>query len=221
MTNSLPNLHFIIGKPLEKPDVTMLDLSPNNIELEQVDQTNNQEFSKYIFNGSIRIGGYLEQRSMYAKSELFEGGEPRTIHLGVDIWTPAGHPIFAPVSGVISGIGDNSDFGNYGPTLVVQHQWNGQQLFALYGHLGREVLDMWKVGDEVAGGEQLATVGNEEVNGNWPPHLHFQLIRSIDAGAFDYPGVCRPSEVSTFAQHCPNPNIFLQSPLLEPVNLEP
>jgi peptidoglycan LD-endopeptidase LytH len=105
-------------------------------------------------------------------------------------------------------------FGNYGPTLIVRHVWGGGSVFALYGHLGLNALAKWENGDEVSSGTLLAHIGEEAVNGNWPPHLHFQLIREVKKGAYDFPGVCAESELEKHKTTCPNPNALLQSSLL-------
>jgi len=47
-------------------------------------------------------------------------------------------------------------------------------------------------------------------NGNWPPHLHFQIIIDIGNWQGDYPGVCKFSERERWLQNCPDPDIILQ-----------
>ena len=49
--------------------------------------------------------------------------------------------------------------------------WNGQTLYALHGHLARESLKRWRQGDVFEAGEELATLGDKDVNGGWNPHL--------------------------------------------------
>jgi hypothetical protein len=47
-------------------------------------------------------------------------------------------------------------------------------------------------------------------NGNWPPHLHFQLIRDMQGWKGDYPGVAKFSERQQWLDNCPDPDTILQ-----------
>jgi murein DD-endopeptidase MepM/ murein hydrolase activator NlpD len=78
----------------------------------------------------------------------------------------------------------------------------------LYGHLGPEVLAELEVGQAVSAGQRVATVGAPPGNGNWPPHLHFQLIMDLkDLGA-DFPGVASVSEQDYWLRLSPSPAAF-------------
>ena len=70
----------------------------------------------------LRAGGYAEDRSIYTQP-LFapEGEEPRTIHLGMDIFAPAGADVFAPLSGRVHSSQINDNPGDYGPTIILEH----------------------------------------------------------------------------------------------------
>ena len=54
-------------------------------------------------------------------------------------------------------------------------------------------------------------VGNSNVNGNWAPHLHFQLMLSLLDFKNDFPGVCYYSEKSVWSSICPDPNKIFKS----------
>src|SRR6476661_4212810 len=90
--------------------VVPLDLTGNNHDLTDDIVMDTESFSRYIDRvRSVKrarylIGGYNEHRMVYSRSQLFltatDGiDEPRCIHLGVDIWGPAGTPVFAPLGG--------------------------------------------------------------------------------------------------------------------------
>ena len=49
------------------------------------------------------------------------------------------------------------------------------------------------------------------MNGNWAPHLHFQLILSLLDFKTDFPGVCYYSEKSIWSSICPDPNEIFKS----------
>jgi hypothetical protein len=64
----------------------------------------------------------------------------------------------------------------------------------------------------VPAGSVVGRIGSAEENGNWPPHLHFQLIAEIGDWRGDFPGVAPPSRRSRFLELCPDPNLILRIP---------
>jgi hypothetical protein len=66
-------------------------------------------------------------------------------------------------------------------------------------------LDGLAEGKAVAQGQRLAEIGPRPVNGNWTPHLHFQLIHDMQGNRDDYPGVVRPAELDFYRDNCPDP----------------
>lgn len=154
----------------------------------------------------IGVGGYGEERGIY-HAEAFAGiDEPRTLHLGLDIFAPAGTEVFAPRDGVVHSFADNARPQDYGPTIVIDHG----DIFALYGHLSRESLDGLFVGKVFKAGDRLGWLGAAHVNGDWPPHLHFQLIRDMMGLKGDFIGACKVSERDKWLVHCPDPKPFLE-----------
>lgn len=181
--------------------------------------TDSVSFSAWI-NKKLRetgsrygIGGYMEHRTLYARSALFDtDDEPRRLHLGVDIWAEAGMPVYAPLDGIVHSFKDNNNFGDYGPTIILQHDLDGLALYTLYGHLSRESLSGLIAGWRIAKNQQIARLGDIEENGNWPPHLHFQLMFDMEGMVGDYPGVARFSEKNKYIQNMPDPNLILKFP---------
>jgi len=159
---------------------------------------------------SVGIGGYLENRVIYRRSPHFEAAtEPRSLHLGVDVWVPAGTPVAAPLAGVVHSLADNNNFGDYGPTIILQHELEGVTFYSLYGHLTRTDLPGLAPGQAVAAGQVIAHVGPHPENGDWPPHLHFQLMADMQGRWGDFPGVAPPSERAYWAALCPDPMLVL------------
>jgi murein DD-endopeptidase MepM/ murein hydrolase activator NlpD len=162
------------------------------------------------------VGGYDEDRRWYLRSPLFSSSEePRTIHLGVDIWVDAGTPVFSPLAGSVHSFHDNSSFGDYGPTLITKHNYPEGEFYFLYGHLSRDSISDLKPDQEIKAGEKIAELGTSEVNGGWPAHLHFQIIRRMGGMKGDYPGVARASERGWYLKNCPNPNLLLRTTVLD------
>jgi peptidoglycan LD-endopeptidase LytH len=161
----------------------------------------------------LAAGGYDEDRAIYDNAAFgagIAGVEPRTIHLGIDIFAPAGTPVFAPRGGRIHSFQDNAAALDYGPTLILEHALEPDlMVWSLFGHLSRESLHGLKDGAPVAKGQQIATLGDRDVNGGWLPHLHFQLILDIAGKRGDFPGVFRRSERELAKRISPDPAQWL------------
>ena len=197
-----------------------LDLSSNNKELTDEMLTDTDVFSKYIDKvmsakrARYLIGGYNEHRMVYSRSPLFLNGndgidEPRCIHLGIDIWGPAGTPVFAPLGGMIHSFAFNDHYGDYGATIIMSHQLEGLSFYTLYGHVSLADLSLLSEGQYISAGSPLAHFGIQLENGHWPPHLHFQVIIDIGVSIGDYPGVCRVSEREKYLANSPDPSMLL------------
>ena len=162
-------------------------------------------------SAEIGIGGYGEVRPFYSTDEFKEmgnmGWQYRSNHLGTDIWTNAGTPVFAPLDARVHSFQDNKSKGNYGPTIILEHQVSKELTFyTLYGHLSRASLNKWKPGDVINGGDHIADVGSPDENGGWSPHIHFQVILDIMNWNGDFPGVSFPEESATWMSICPDPH---------------
>lgn len=199
----------------DREKVHHFNLSKHNKALEEIDLNDEDDFTNYIFNVldkhqcTVGIGGYGEERSLYARSDLFQDEEPRTIHLGIDIWAPAGTPVFAPLAAKVHSFDNRAYHGDYGPVIILEHEIGPAKLYGLYGHLSQASLEGKRIGQSIAKGEQFASLGNYDENFHWPPHLHFQLMWDMEGLIGDYPGVCKASEKDHFLANCPDPKIFL------------
>ena len=165
----------------------------------------------------IGIGRYDEARYFYAALPFATGNPPteeyRTIHLGVDLFVPTNTPVYAPLDGNIFAFADNASYQDYGPVIVLKHKSAEHPTFyTLYGHLSRESLGGLTVGEKIAKGKKLATVGSSDVNGGWSPHLHFQIITDLLDLGCDFPGAARPSQRKIWLSLCPDPNLILNIP---------
>jgi murein DD-endopeptidase MepM/ murein hydrolase activator NlpD len=195
-----------------------LDFTASNTELTDEILDNTDLFSAWIDQKLIAnharygIGGYNEHRTIYSRSAHFNTAEePRRLHLGVDIWGPAGAPIFNFHDARVQSFANNNNFGDYGATIILSYEIDGFKFNALYGHLSTTSLDGLEEGQFIPGGKQIATLGAKEENGYWPPHLHFQIIVDMQGLKGDYPGVCKFSESAKYLANCPDPNSILES----------
>jgi peptidoglycan LD-endopeptidase LytH len=226
-----PKFHGIVDFNPETEKITPLNLSKTNIDLSEDIFSSTELFSNYIdklrktATAKFLIGGYAEDREMYKRSALFSfekqnlnkqvenvvvtNAEPRRLHLGIDIWGDAGTKIYAPLGGMVHSFANNNNFGDYGATIILQHQLNTVTFYTLYGHLSLNDIANLKVGHFFTRGQCFAHFGNPFENGNWPPHLHFQIIEDIAFKEGDYPGVCKLSEKKKFLSNCPDPDLIL------------
>jgi 4-aminobutyrate aminotransferase-like enzyme/Ser/Thr protein kinase RdoA (MazF antagonist) len=162
----------------------------------------------------VAIGHYCEDRNVY-ESDFFvdEGKESRTVHLAVDLFAPAGTPVYAALAGTVYLFHDNTAHLDNGPMIVLEHLTDsGVKFHTLYAHLSRESLVPLKLGQQIKAGQQIATMGTEEVNVGWPPHTHFQIILDLCDMEHDIFGVAAISELPVWRSICPNPNLILRMP---------
>ena len=195
------------------------DLTASNPELDADTFSDTEKFSHWINkklsdnNCKYGIGGYMEHRTIYARSAHFDtDDEPRRLHLGVDIWAAAGTAVYAPLPGTVHSFNDNNNFGDYGPTIILEHKLDNLKLYTLYGHLGRESLDGLYADKPIGKNERIGSFGQMDENGRWPPHLHFQLMFNMEGKQGDYPGVCRFSEKEIYLKNIPDPQLILKFP---------
>jgi murein DD-endopeptidase MepM/ murein hydrolase activator NlpD len=115
---------------------------------------------------------------------------------------------------VVHSAQDNALFGDYGPTVILTHELDGATFHTLYGHLSRESLAGKEPGAVIKRGERIGTFGAPPINGDWPPHLHFQIIVDMLGKVGDYPGVAAESQRELYLTLCPDANLILRSPLV-------
>jgi murein DD-endopeptidase MepM/ murein hydrolase activator NlpD len=128
----------------------------------------------------------------------------------LDIWIKAGTPVFSALDGKVHSFDYNTGIGNYGPTIILEHRINDMVFYTLYGHLSLESIEEIEIGDVFGKGQKLAALGDASVNGDYAPHLHFQIIRDIGGAFGDYAGVCSAKDLDFYLQNCPDPNLLLK-----------
>jgi len=209
--------HKVVPLDPQNQLIAAIDLSENGTDIpagiandlvlfqQKIDQLRIERRATYL------VGGYGELRSIYARSGLFNtDSEPRRFHLGTDIWGEAGTPVFAFSGGMVHSIGYNQQFGDYGATLILLHQLEGLSFYTLYGHISKLDIQNVSPGQYLVHGQTIAHFGEPEENGQWPPHLHFQVITDLGGREGDFPGVCRYSEREAWLANCPDPDPILQ-----------
>lgn len=216
LQNHENDFHPVVSFDPSKEKLYKFDFSKENNELSDADISDTGAFERYV-NGKLKaahakygIGGYNEDRVLYRRSKLFDGERPRTVHLGLDIWGDVGTKVFAPLGGTVHSFAFNNEFGDYGATIILQHQLDGFTFFTLYGHLSKQDLAPLRENRYMHRGELLGHFGQPAENGNWPPHLHFQIIEDMRVNRGDYPGVVSQAEKEKFLSNCPDPDLIAQ-----------
>lgn len=209
----------VIDQAIPNSKYIPLDISISNDAIHTLDMSNVGDLQSFInnkieeANGLVAFGGYLEHRALYDRSDYFNSNleaTTRNIHLGMDLWLSDGSAIYSPLDGIVHSFNNNQNFGDYGPTIILKHEISGQVFYTLYGHLSSESLDGLEKGKPIKNGEVLATLGSVEVNGNYPPHLHFQVIKDLQGNVGDYPGVSSKNLIEFYKMNCPDPNLLLK-----------
>lgn len=88
----------------------------------------------------------------------------RTMHLGIDIATSLGDPLYAAGNGIVTFSGYN---GSYGKIIIISH---GYGYKTVYAHNNSNYV---KVGQRVEKGEQIGEIGNSGKTTG--PHVHFEV----------------------------------------------
>lgn len=214
----------VIEQDLKTAKALVFDLSIGSTEIgNQTDLADTEGFTFKLFSRmraaqAVGVGRYNEARPIYT-SGLFQvegndGPEWRTVHIGLDLFQEAGAPVYAPLDGVVQSFQNNAAPLDYGPTIILQHTVDDGALtfYTLYGHLSEDSLDGLYAGKVIKRGTQIAKIGNYPINGNWPPHLHFQIITDLLGRVGEFPGVARPSQRAIWLSISPDPNVIVGLP---------
>lgn len=211
---------------IAKHEVYHLDLSVSSKWIGHQEEFNDLELFQFkidqlqkIHSTKIIAGGYLEPRPIYTSSEYDtlgnNGRKSRTIHLGIDYWLPAKTPVHALFDGEVVIAVNDAGNKEYGGLVVLKHTTPTFEFYTLYGHLTVKSATQYKVGDCIKKGEKIAELGDFPENGNWAPHLHFQILLSLFDYTKDYPGVAYFDQIEVWKSICPNPNLLFKSKALQ------
>jgi len=200
----------------------VLDLSVASPEFETPEQATDAAVMTPRLFGRMReagasaaIGRYDEARLLYA-TDAFAGmggehPERRTVHIAVDLFLEPGSPVLAPLPGTVHSLRDNAQRLDYGPTVILAHHPEGAPPFyTLYGHLSPESLRRLTIGARVARSQRIGAIGEPPANGDWPPHVHFQIITDLLDRDGEFPGVAAASRREVWKSLSPDPDLILR-----------
>ena len=224
--DTAPVLDLSIGSPLSALLAAQADPTDPRALMEHIDRLAASP------DVDVVLGRYDEPRLLYAAPQFtpassgLEQPENRTVHIGIDLFQPAGAPIYAPMDGTLHSFADNALALDYGPTLMLRHEIpaaeipaadatrDGEPLvfYTLYGHLDRASLDGKKEGMTIRAGELLGHLGDETVNGGWAPHLHFQILLRTLGRRGEFAGVAAPTDRRLWLDLCPDADLMVGVP---------
>jgi 4-aminobutyrate aminotransferase-like enzyme len=162
---------------------------------------------------AVLIGRYDEARAFYTTDAFVtpenDGAAWRTVHIGLDYFVSPGTEVKAVYDGSVFNVKNNIGDRDYGPTVILEHRVTSDLCFySLYGHLSVDSLPSLDIGRPIKKGEVVGRIGSRSENGNWPPHLHFQVMLDMLGKNGDFPGVASVAERSTWKSICPDPALL-------------
>lgn len=175
------------------------------------------ETERLRHQASVAIGQYDEVRLIYTAPFFATGhrvtDERRCVHLGLDLFAPAGTPVLASLRGTLHASAFNPQPQDYGGVLLLRHQTDdGTPFYTLYGHLSRMSLENKQIGQTIQAGEVIGFLGDADENVDWPPHLHFQIITDDLDLKTDFAGVGTVRHREVWKNFSPNPNLITGIP---------
>jgi 4-aminobutyrate aminotransferase-like enzyme/Ser/Thr protein kinase RdoA (MazF antagonist) len=220
---------LLTGHDLQTTRVLGLDFSAGSplVASNPVDNAA-EPFTRRVFaamrdaGAAIGVGGYNEARLIYSTDAFASGAitdERRTVHIGIDVTMEAGSPIYAPLDSVVHGFEDAAARLDYGPVIALRHDIQSDEpgeepisFYTLYGHLDRASIEGLVVGKPIRAGERFAAIGAPPENGDWWPHVHFQIITDMLDVACNFNGVAPASQRRTWLSISPDANLLLGIP---------
>lgn len=171
-------IHPIFGDSL-KDDPFVFDFSSSNPDSAKYETTNYDAFQSAIVDELKRngkqwgIGRYLEERKTLLRHypQMIEEG--RIYHAGLDVTSPPGTPVHAPLDAEVFQTGLDEGQGNYGGYVVLKHFCANDVFYSFYGHLSSD--HQVKTGDVLRGGDAFAVLGQGIDSGGWFSHVHLQI----------------------------------------------
>ncbi|SDE39792.1 aminotransferase class III-fold pyridoxal phosphate-dependent enzyme [Ulvibacter litoralis] len=205
-----------------KEEIQLLDLNIASTWIGNTTEFNNLDLFQYKITQlqkehptKLIAGGYCEARPLYTASSFDKEGnngpESRSIHLGVDFWLPEQTPVHALLDGEVFTATNNAKYKEYGGLIILKHTEDNLTFYTLYGHLSVASATRYNIGDRIAKGDCIGYLGNSSENGEWVPHLHFQVMLSMLDYEFDFPGVTYPNQLDVWKSICPDPNLFFKN----------
>ena len=143
---------------------------------------------------------------------MFAPGLRRSLHLGLDLFAPAGTAVRTPLDGIVVDMFETDVPLDYGHAVLLRHEPEpGLAFHSLWGHLSARTLRERKIGETLKAGQVIGWMGPPAENGNWQPHVHIQLI-TFAMRAADVIGAGEAAYRDVWAELFPNPAALVGLP---------
>ena len=215
----------LVDVDLQRSPLLVLDTSVTSPYINVGEETHQPErMTRDLFRAiedygaEAGIGRYDEYRLIYGSDEFSDfSGHRRTLHIGIDVFRPAGAPVFAPLAGAVWSLSVNTQPLDYGGCLILLHEIEDAQgetlsFFTLYGHLDFASIESFSPGEVVTAGQQIGCMGDLYQNGFWPPHVHFEIVLDLLDQTDTFYGVGNHAHRNVWLGLCPDPNVILRIP---------
>ncbi len=161
---------------------------------------------------TLALGPWGEKRIIYT-APFFESaltsGARRNLHLGLDLFAPAGTEMFTPLAGKVVAAAINPEPQDYGGLILLEHEPEpGLRFWTLWGHLAHASVRERRIGERLEAGDLVARLGPCAENGGWVPHVHLQLITVPYDDVGIIPGVGEEAFVDVWEDLFPRPYDF-------------
>jgi Ser/Thr protein kinase RdoA (MazF antagonist) len=146
----------------------------------------------------VGCGGRSAPRSRWIEAEAC------TLHLGVDLYAPAGTPVASPLDATVYAVLEDPDASD-GAAVILEHAPEaGVHFYGVYRPLKPADLGP---GKPIARGERIGAIAEGAL-----PHVHFQLATALPDSDALPPSCCEPSKQRVWRSFCPDPNALLGIP---------
>jgi 4-aminobutyrate aminotransferase-like enzyme/Ser/Thr protein kinase RdoA (MazF antagonist) len=163
----------------------------------------------------LGIGPWGEERPVYSSDafrSVFAPDQRRSLHLGLDLFAPAGSTIRTPLDGTVVDLFETDLPLDYGYAVLLKHEADGLVFHSLWGHLSAQTVRDRKLGERLKAGDVIGQMGAPHENGNWQPHVHIQLITYQPACAADVIGAGETGYRAVWEELFPDPLHFAGLP---------
>ncbi len=202
----------VLGRPLDGLPRVCLSVADSTLPGDPFNLTPQEAATLVADTRGFHVGYYAEPRLIYTDKAFYKGpfkaSNRRTVHIGVDIFAPAGTRVYAPMDATVAAVENRRDNLDYGGLVILRHETEGgATFFTLYGHLNPKSIAPLNRGQGIEKGQAFAVLGEQEHNGGWAPHLHFQTgMFNIDP---NWPGAVDPDGLDFWSKLYPNPAALL------------
>ncbi len=104
----------------------------------------------------LGIGPWGEERPVYSSDafrSVFAPDQRRSLHLGLDLFAPAGSNVRTPLDATVVDLFETDLPLDYGHAVLLRHEPDGLAFYSLWGHLSAQTIRDRKVGERLQAGD--------------------------------------------------------------------